>query len=257
MNLLPHLGRQWHLKYINTCRGETDVPDRIAEFVSQRRRWLNGSWFAMFYAILHFFRLYRTNHSIIRKFFFTFEFLYFTINTIFSWFALGNFYLTFFFLSKQTYLTDDSIGSKVIYLIAQTVYVIFLMLIVVASLGNRPQGTKILYNFACVLYGVISCWMLFMCVYVLYLGFHAHPVTSLSDLWRVPTIRDVGVSLLSTYGLYIVSSALFLDAWHMVTSFLQYMLLMPSYINLLTVYAFCNTVTRRSAHGLMLCRSMM
>lgn len=45
----------------------------------------------------------------------------------------------------------------------------------------------------------------------------------------------------STYVLYLVTSILFLDPWHMVTSFFQYLLLTPTYINVLNVYAFCNT----------------
>ena len=49
------------------------------------------------------------------------------------------------------------------------------------------------------------------------------------------------VSLLATYVLYFTMSILFLDPWHMVTSFIQYMLLTPTYINILNVYAFCNT----------------
>ena len=49
------------------------------------------------------------------------------------------------------------------------------------------------------------------------------------------------VSMLSTWVLYLVSSILFLDPWHMVTSFLQYLLLTPTYLNILNVYAFCNT----------------
>lgn len=53
--------------------------------------------------------------------------------------------------------------------------------------------------------------------------------------------RDIILSLLSTYGLYILMSVLYMDPWHMITSFVQYMLLMPSYVNILNVYAFCNT----------------
>lgn len=45
----------------------------------------------------------------------------------------------------------------------------------------------------------------------------------------------------STWVLYLVASILFLDPWHMVTSFIQYLLLTPTYINILNVYAFCNT----------------
>lgn len=49
------------------------------------------------------------------------------------------------------------------------------------------------------------------------------------------------ISSLSTYVLYLVASLMFLDPWHMVTSFVQYLLLTPTYINILNVYAFCNT----------------
>jgi len=47
--------------------------------------------------------------------------------------------------------------------------------------------------------------------------------------------------LASTYLLWFVVSFLFFDPWHMFTSFLQYLLLTPTYINILNVYAFCNT----------------
>lgn len=49
------------------------------------------------------------------------------------------------------------------------------------------------------------------------------------------------ISLAATYVLYMVASILFLDPWHMFTSFIQYLLLTPTYTNILNVYAFCNT----------------
>lgn len=48
------------------------------------------------------------------------------------------------------------------------------------------------------------------------------------------------LSLCETYGVYIFSSILYLDFWHILTSFPQYTLLMTCYINILGVYAFCN-----------------
>lgn len=48
--------------------------------------------------------------------------------------------------------------------------------------------------------------------------------------------RDTVIGLGSTFGLYWASSLLFLDPWHMLTSFVQYLLLLPSYINILQVY---------------------
>lgn len=44
----------------------------------------------------------------------------------------------------------------------------------------------------------------------------------------------------ATYGLYLISSLLYFEPWHMLTSFVQYLLLLPSYVNILLIYAMCN-----------------
>lgn len=56
-----------------------------------------------------------------------------------------------------------------------------------------------------------------------------------------PEFRNIFISTISTYGLYILSSLFYLDPWHMITSVVQYLLLLPTYVNILNVYAFCNT----------------
>lgn len=63
----------------------------------------------------------------------------------------------------------------------------------------------------------------------------------LDQLFRNEVFYTLIVSVMSTYGLWLVASLIFFDPWHMLTSFFQYMLLSPTYINVLNVYAFCNT----------------
>jgi chitin synthase len=48
------------------------------------------------------------------------------------------------------------------------------------------------------------------------------------------------LALVSTYGIYIVASVMYLDPWHMLHSFWQYIVMASSYTNILNVYAFCN-----------------
>lgn len=79
---------RWILQYVKSSSGETDVPDRMAEFILQRRRWLNGSFFAAVYAITHFYQIWRSDHSFSRKFMLLIEFIYQTINMLFAWFAI-------------------------------------------------------------------------------------------------------------------------------------------------------------------------
>lgn len=61
------------------------------------------------------------------------------------------------------------------------------------------------------------------------------------ELFSNALFRTLIVSMASTYVLYLVASIMFFDPWHMLTSFIQYLLLTPTYINILNVYAFCNT----------------
>jgi chitin synthase len=62
-----------------------------------------------------------------------------------------------------------------------------------------------------------------------------------SDIVKNQIFYTLIISLASTYVLWFVVSFLFFDPWHMFTSFIQYLLLTPTYINILNVYAFCNT----------------
>jgi chitin synthase len=63
---------------------------------------------------------------------------------------------------------------------------------------------------------------------------------SITDLFKDQIFFTLIVSLVSTYLLWFIVSLLFFDPWHMFTSFLQYLALTPTYINILNVYAFCN-----------------
>lgn len=87
----------WTLHYVKSAYADTDVPDNLPEFISQRRRWLNGSFFAAVYSISHAFKVFRTSHSFARKLLFQLEFLYQIISMAFSWFGLVRFLLIYFF----------------------------------------------------------------------------------------------------------------------------------------------------------------
>jgi len=66
-----------------------------------------------------------------------------------------------------------------------------------------------------------------------------HGATS-SDLFTNAIFRDVVVPLSVTVGSYAVASIIHMDPWHIVTSFVPYILVAPSHINILNVFAFAN-----------------
>lgn len=146
----------WILQYVKSATGETDVPDTVTELVLQRRRWLNGSFFAAIYAIVHFLDFLRSDHTFLRKFAFFIEFIFNTINMIFAWFAIGNFFLVFKILT--TSLGDDTLlgrTGEILGVVFTWLYGVFLITCFVLSLGNRPAGSGRLYTAMCWFWAMI------------------------------------------------------------------------------------------------------
>jgi len=252
---------KWVLRYVKSAKAETDVPDNIPEFISQRRRWLNGSFFAAAYALRKWNQIWETDHSLGRKVLLQMEFVYNTVSMVFSWFSLANFYLTFFFLTRTAFHEDGTgpffTSNKMVYDIfievTRQLYIMSIIITFICALGNRPQGSKFTYTAIVVLFSVLMMLMLYLAGYSVVEQVAAvkdrlrdkqgvYKVSKLSaELTANPAFRDVVISLASTYGMYFLSSLLHGDPWHMITSFMQYLLMLPAFVNILMVYAFCNT----------------
>ncbi|KAI2630117.1 glycosyltransferase family 2 protein [Xylaria nigripes] len=234
----------WLLTYVKSATGETDVPDTVTEFILQRRRWLNGSFFAAIYAIAHFYQFWRSDHSFIRKIAFFIEFIFQTISQIFAWFAIGNFFLVFKILTKSLGgpLLLGNIGT-ILSVVFEWFYGVCLVACFVLSLGNRPAGSGKLYTAMVIFWCIIMIYLAFAAVFISVIAVQQEIKAgfSIESIFHNKVFLSLVVSLLSTYGLWIIASILMFDPWHMITSFIQYLALTPTYVNVLNVYAFCNT----------------
>ncbi|KAJ7680268.1 glycosyltransferase family 2 protein [Mycena polygramma] len=227
--LVAKANSSWILKYVKGAIGETDVPDALPEFISQRRRWLNGSFFAATYAIAHVGQILRSGHSFTRKVFLMIETGYTVINLVFAWFSIGNFYIFFVVLTSS--LEDPSFKMPAIkyintvYLMASVIVACFLF-----SMGNKPHTSKWKYKITAICLAVLMAYMI-----------SASIVCALSAANQGGGANSTMLfSVVITYGLYATSSILAFDPWHMLTSFVPYLLLSPTYINILNIYAFSN-----------------
>ncbi|PKS07734.1 hypothetical protein jhhlp_006342 [Lomentospora prolificans] len=236
----------WILQYVKSATGETDVPDTVQELVLQRRRWLNGSFFAAIYAIAHFHQFFRSDHSIFRKLMFFLEFVFNTINMIFAWFGLGNFFLVFKILT--TSLADESLLGQVgniLGIVFAWLYGISLMTCFVLSMGNRPAGSGKFYGIMVYFWAIIMVYLMFAAIFIsvnaILNDVNDENGFSPEDLLKNPVFYNLIISVTATYGIWFIASLLMFDPWHMVTSLIQYVLLTPTYVNVLNVYAFCNT----------------
>lgn len=257
--LVAKAGSKWHLTYVKASKGETDVPEGAPEFIGQRRRWLNGSFAASIYSLMHFGRMYKSGHNIVRMFFLHIQMIYNVCQQILTWFSLASYWLTTTVIMDLVGTASTSNDEKafpfgntatpIVNTILKYIYLAFLLLQFILALGNRPKGSRYSYL---VSFGVFGLIQLYITVDSLYLVIHAF--TDKSTTWfDTDNTADfvssffsstgpgiIIIALAATFGLYFVASFLYLDPWHMFTSFPQYMLCMSSYINILNVYAFSN-----------------
>ncbi|KAG0359366.1 Chitin synthase, class 1 [Podila minutissima] len=238
----------WTLRYVKAAWAETDVPDTVPELISQRRRWLNGTFFVALFSIVHFRKIYNSDHAVWRKILFHLQFVYNVFSILFSWFAIANIYLTFYILANSLTVPENNpfggSATTTLFHLLDYMYQFLVITMFVLSLGNRPTGSKLLYTAAMIFFALLMIYMTFCAIWLTKLGIVNainNGATNFSAIMNDETFRNVILSLASTYGLYLMGSILYLEPWHMLTSFVQYLCMVPSYVNVLNVYAFCNT----------------
>lgn len=243
--LVAKKGCAWLLRYCRKASAETDVPEGVAEFILQRRRWLNGSFFAAIYSLAHFPKLWWSAHSIGRKFSLHIEFIYQTLTLIVSWFSIGSYFLVFRILS--TSLAEKSMHfapGNVLSVVFLWLYLASIVTTFVLSFGNKPKGTEKFYIVIVCFFAILMAYMIFASIYMAVKSiqqiFDKHQQIDVTLFFKNEEFRDLVVANASTYALYFVASFLYFEPWHMFTSFLQYILLSPAYVNVLNIYAFCN-----------------
>ncbi|PIG82547.1 chitin synthase C [Aspergillus arachidicola] len=256
--LVAKAGSRWTLTYVKASKGETDVPEGAAEFLSQRRRWLNGSFAASLYSVMHFNRIYKSGHNILRLVALHVQLLYNICQLIMTWFSLASYWLTNSVImdivgtpsatNKNKGWPFGNDATPVVNNFVKITYLVFLMLQYILALGNRPKGSKVAYTLSFIYFSIVQLYILVLSFYLVAQAFSGgnldlnldDGVAGFIGSFFTSTSGLVLIALVSTYGIYFLSSILYLDPWHMLTSSWAYFLGMPSSINVLMVYAFCN-----------------
>ena len=141
-------------------------------------------------------------------------------------------------------------ATPIVNTIVKYAYLAFLLLQFILALGNRPKGSKFSYLASFVAFGVIQIYVVVDALYLVARAFSgsapmdfdtSHGVGDfLKSFFSSSGAGIIIIALAATFGLYFVASFMYLDPWHMFTSFPAYMAVQSSYINILNVYAFSN-----------------
>ncbi|QKX54176.1 uncharacterized protein TRUGW13939_01260 [Talaromyces rugulosus] len=256
--LVAKAGQKWTLTYVKTSKGETDVPEAPPEFLSQRRRWLNGSFAASLYSVMHFARIYGSGHSLVRLFFLHVQLIYNVCQLIMTWFSLASYWLTTSVImdivgtpsatNKNKGWPFGNDATPIVNNVIKILYLVFLMHQFFLALGNRPKGAQVPYILSFLYFALVQMYILILSFYLVAQAFTGGNIDLNFDdgaggfvaSFFTSTTGLVLIALVSTYGTYLIGSVLYLDPWHLITSSWAYFLGMPSTINVLNVYAFCN-----------------
>ncbi|KAF4706673.1 Chitin synthase, class 2 [Perkinsus olseni] len=223
------------LKYVKNSVAVTDVPDSCAALIKQRRRWMNGSFFAQIFALwqgLLLFRIFTTRHSWFRKLILMNELLFSALNTILTWFLVGIFYLTFIILWNSFLIDGGDLrfpGADAVYIVIQFIYLILMFTTFLLAMGTQPdsprRSLRALYKLISLIFGVYMVATFAVAVY--------NVVTSTQIV-----LMAIGLAAVLSY---ILVAILHGEGHHVIINYLQYTFMSPTYINIFQTFAFCNT----------------
>ena len=215
--------RPWVLRFVPEAVATTDVPDTLAELCQQRRRWLNGSLFNTLYFLKHWRKLVKAAHPWWRKGLFLLQYCFILIATVCSWLGVSSLYLSFevIFASVLSVLGDG--GSGISFGFA-SVYALLVLALLIVGLAGSVKHNETFYRFVATVFGTITLLGLVCGLYLF--------TTFSSDAF-------IAISVFATFALYALAGLLHGQAAVVLFNMPQYLVLMPTYLTMFTVYSMC------------------
>ncbi|KAL3669585.1 Chitin synthase, class 2 [Phytophthora oleae] len=234
--LLARRGRNWTMHYVKDAIARTDVPETLVDLIKQRRRWLNGSFFAGLFAISNFSRVWKeSGHSLSRKIVLTLQFVYLGVQNLLSWFLLSNLFLTFYYVLTLTLYSN----YPALLAVVLGIYLAIVGGIVVFALGNRPEKrTAAFYSFSYVFLGLVMLVVSVISIYGLVEDVSVSDPRENLATCSVSNFELVG-GVVTAIGL-IFASAFIHGEFSVLLSTLQYYFMLPTFVNILGIYAYSN-----------------
>jgi len=251
---LPNAG--YILKYIPDSIAKTDAPEIYGEFLLQRRRWINGSNFAMYHNLGIFSNICKTKHRY-RLIFIFFLFLWYALTALFSYFILGTFYFAYYMIVMQlgdnklqlkdgTFISKQNFGTS----LTMAIYFFVILFGIITSLIIKPirevqTSGKVIYKRATIfkiltfILGLYNILAFILAIYVMFRG----PNTSNATNTNLNQEGYGGAIFLFIVGVSTFILPLFYEpsmiiCWH--KNYIQYLFLQPTYTIILSIFSVCN-----------------
>jgi len=303
--------QNYRLLYVTGAPAWTDVPSRLPELIKQRRRWINGSFFALLYALLGFFMGFETlrgrwqvawgsdstgrprrllrfvwDHLV-----FFLEFLYQIVGAGLAFIMVANMFLGFYLILRGYAEYSDSPTWFLVTLVGKGLYVLLMAAAVIGAFGVKTDEraalccgifncgfrfslTQKYFHVLAMAFQVLFMLVVFLSYMNLIKAFQSDnasfagvfdfefscDVAQAGTQGQCDSVNNAILGFVVMFGLTFAVSftQLGLEAWQgraeglralrhfvnqcglFVLGFYAYMMLLPTYVNILMVYAFSN-----------------
>jgi chitin synthase len=223
--LVARLNCAWTLRYIKNAVAETDVPETLEDLMKQRRRWLNGSTFALAYSVFNFNRIFGTSHTIFRKFCLVVQLAYYGLQLILTWFLPGVFFLAWYLLLEEFVEEENSLFGDFLQVMFGDLFAFMIFFQFIVAIANKVHDQKDFYTFTRFYFGMVS----FLTVVLL-----VQQIGNSCDLF-------LRWSAIATSTFLFVCALLHGELYTMITTWIQYTSMVPVFLLAMQIYAICNT----------------
>lgn len=222
------------LRYVKNSIAETDVPGNLNELMAQRRRWINGSWFATINSISDYNRIGESNHTKCRKFIFRMLLIYYTIAAAFSWILVGAFYLAFAISIKRNFNESSVYQNKLDKWSTPPIvlYVSVLISVIITSFSVKPKKIETFYRVISVILGIYSYATIALTFYFMF---------NKDIKVEISFTEQLSISLLAI-GTFMIFLIILLNPTS-IPSMLGspiYIFFTGAYVNMFLIYSICN-----------------
>ncbi|CAG8799644.1 9593_t:CDS:2, partial [Gigaspora rosea] len=125
----------WLLHYESSSQAELNLSKNLSKITQQHLCNLNAYFHTSFYVISHFYYIWRSEHSILRKISLQIEIIYQTLYFLFSWLALGIFYSILFILTNIITIFTHNVYSWPLFY----TYIAIIGMQFIFAFGSKPQ----------------------------------------------------------------------------------------------------------------------
>jgi len=212
------------LYYVEKSKAYTDVPTKFGQIMQQRRRWINGSWFALLHSFRLFLGIKDTSHNLLRKFllalFMVYQVLFISVTylTLAVSFIFLHFVVAVFSENNEYFLEAGWI--------LRGVYIGVLLALVLISIIPKSGNVPLVFKTG-------AFFLIVLTIFALAL--------SVVNVVQAETITYTVIALaLAVFVCIISSAAVHGNFKPVMRGILQYVVMLPCYVNVYLIYAFCN-----------------